>query len=46
VGGVGGRKGAEVNVVLLKPFQVRWVGSPRAASIVVPDELPAGEAWK
>ena len=44
--GVGGRKDAEVNVALLKPFQVLWVGSPRAASIVMSHGLPAEMGWK
>ena len=45
--GVGGRKDAVVNVALLERFQVLWVGSPRAASIVVPHELQAKEVgWQ
>ena len=37
----------EVNLALLKPFQVLPVENKRAASIAVFQELPAGqEEWK
>jgi len=45
--GVSRGKDAVVNIALMKPFSVLWVGSLRAASIVVSHELPAGEVgWK
>ena len=45
--GVSSGKDAVVNIALMKPFSVRWVGNLRAASIVVSHELPAGEVgWK
>ena len=44
---MGRREDEEVNVALLKPFQVLWVGSPRAASIVAIHELLVREeGWK